>query len=71
MTAYLWKRAGRSYQDRQLFRQKILSAKKEDVANAVKELIAPSHHLTVSLLGEELFKKEQKQLKEVLEVLPI
>lgn len=71
MTAYSWKRAGRTAQDRQKFRHAVLSAHTEDVASAVKELLLPNPGLIVSFIGENLFKKEQKKLKNHLEVLPI
>jgi hypothetical protein len=63
MTAYAWRRAGRTFQERQAFRKNVLSAKKSDVADAVKELLLPQEGLIVSFLGENLFQKEQKKLK--------
>jgi Zn-dependent M16 (insulinase) family peptidase len=71
MTAYSWKRAGRTAEDRQNFRNAILSASKKDVAQAVKELLLPDSGLIVSFIGENLFKKEQKKLKSSLEVIAI
>ena len=71
MTAYSWKRAGRNYEERNHFRKKILEARREDVADAVTRLVLPKQSLLVTLLGEELYKKEEKGLKEPLAVLPI
>lgn len=71
MTAYAWRRSGRTYQERQAFRENVLSAKKEDITKAMKELILPQSSRIVSFLGEDLFKKEQKKLKESMTVLPI
>lgn len=71
MTAYSWKRAGRTAQDRQNFRKAVLSATKEDVASAVKDLLLPNEGLIVSFIGENLFKKEEKKIKLPLVVLPI
>jgi Zn-dependent M16 (insulinase) family peptidase len=71
MTAYAWKRSGRTYQERQQFRQEILKASKEDVAKAVQDLLLPNPGLIVSFLGENLFKKEEKKLKTQLLVIPV
>lgn len=70
-TAYSWLKSGRTYEQRQSFRAAVLSATKEEIAKAVKELLLPSSGLIVSFLGENLFKKEEKKLKAPLTVLPI
>ena len=62
ITAFSWKRAGRTYEDRQNFRKKILEAGRKEVADAVKQLILPKQKLLVSFLGEELYKKEKKKV---------
>lgn len=71
MTAYAWKRSGRTLQDRQSFRKKVLEAKKEEVAEAVQELLSNQPSRIVSFLGEDLYKKEFKKLKQPLLTLPI
>lgn len=71
MTAYAWKRAGRTLQDREIFRKKILDAKKKEVAKAVKEWILPHSGITVSFLGENLYKAEESKLQNPLAVLSI
>lgn len=71
MTAYAWKKSGRTFEARQHFRKAVLSAKKEDVAEAVKELLLPETGLTVSFIGETLFAKEKKKLKHPLEVMDL
>ncbi len=63
MTAFAWKKSGRTYEDRQAFRNAVISAKKEDIAKAVHDLLLPDKGLIVSFLGENLFKKEEKKLK--------
>lgn len=70
-TAYAWKRSGRTFEERQNFRTKVLQASKEDVANAVRDLLLPHSGLIVSFLGENLYKKEEKKLKNPLAVLTI
>ncbi len=69
MTAYAWKKSGRTWEQRQSFRQAVLSAKKEDVASAVKELLLPDKGCIVSFIGETLFQKEKKKLKHPLDIL--
>ncbi len=71
MTAYAWKRAGRTYQDRQLFRKQVLDATKEEIAKAVQECVASKDSVFVSFLGEDLYKKEEKKLQEPMQALPI
>ena len=71
MTAYAWKRAGRTQQMREAFRSKILTATREEVAAALGEALLPNKQVLVSLLGEALYEKEKKKLKHPLSVLPI
>ncbi len=66
IVAYSWKRSGRTIQDRQAFREKILNTTKKDVANAVKELLLEAPSTIVSFLGESLFEKENPKLKKPL-----
>jgi len=71
MTAYSWKRAGRTQEMRETFRKKILSATREEVAEAVAKRLLPKKKILVSFLGESLFEKEKKKLKQPLSVLPL
>ena len=71
MTAYSWQRAGRTQAMREAFRNKILTASREEVAQAVSEFLLPSHKVLVSFLGEALYEKEKKKLKQPLSILPI
>lgn len=71
ITAFSWKRAGRSYEQRQRFRQQILAAKKSDVTEAVQRSILERKKVLVTYLGDDLLKKEKKKLKEPLSTLPI
>ncbi|HSX14095.1 MAG TPA: insulinase family protein [Chlamydiales bacterium] len=70
-TAYAWYRSGRTLEERQKFREAVLSATKEDVANAVRELLLPSPHVIVSFLGEDLYRREEKKLHDPLDILTI
>ncbi len=63
MTAYCWKRAQRSYKDRDLFRQKILFAEKKEIQDAIEELLIPQVSSIVSFLGENLYRKEETSLQ--------
>lgn len=71
MTAYSWERAGRTQAMREAFRNKILTAKREEVAQAVSDFLLPTNKTLVSFLGEALYEKEKKKLKQPLSVLPI
>jgi presequence protease len=70
-TAFAWKKAGRTIEERQKFRETVLKATRDDVANVVRELLLRSPHLIVSFLGEDLYKKEEKKLHNPLMVLTI
>ncbi len=71
MTAYSWKRAGRTLDLREAFRKKVLSAGKQEVADAVRDCLLPHARVIVSFLGQELLNKEKKKLKIPLPIQPI
>jgi hypothetical protein len=71
MTAFAWKRSGRTKQMRDAYRKKILEATSIEVANAVRIHLLPKKKILVSFLGEALYEKEKKKLKEPLEVFPL
>ncbi len=70
-TAYAWARSGRTLEEREKFRNAVLSATKEDVAKVVREELLPSPHVIVSFLGEDLYKREEKKLHNPLDILTI
>jgi Zn-dependent M16 (insulinase) family peptidase len=63
MVAYAWKRAGRTLALREKFRNQILKATKEQVADAVKTHLIGKKGVVVSFLGANLYQKEKKNLK--------
>lgn len=67
MVAYSWMRANRTYPLREEFRQKILSATSAEVAQAVAAQLLGKQGIVVSMLGKELYQKENYPLK----VLPL
>ncbi len=71
ITAYAWKRAGRTLPLREEFRSKILSATHDEVAGALQQCILNKPRIDVSFLGQELYAKEKKKLKHPLKELPI
>lgn len=71
MTSYLWERSGRSFEKRQAFRNAILNAKPKDIEEAMQKHLLNQKGKTVSLLGEDLYKKEKPSLHEEFEILPI
>lgn len=71
MVAYSWKRAGRTYDLREEFRKKVLTATREEVAIAVNKHLLDKEGVLVSFLGKDLYDKEKKKLKTPLAVLPI
>lgn len=71
ITAYSWKRAGRTLEHRRAFRKNILKATKKEIVAAVERFLLPSRGISISFLGKELFEKEKKKLKEPLSVLPL
>jgi Zn-dependent M16 (insulinase) family peptidase len=60
--AYARKRAHRTRTDRQKLRAEILAATKKSIATAVTKHLLHAKATTVSLLGEEIWKKEQKNV---------
>lgn len=71
MAAYAWKRAGRTLALREEFRQKVLSATREEIAVAVGKCLMDKEGTLVTFLGQDLYAKEKKKLKIPLTVLPI
>jgi Zn-dependent M16 (insulinase) family peptidase len=71
MVAYAWKRAGRTLKMRQEFRDILLSATRTHVVRSLEEHLLNKPLITVSLLGQELYEKEQKKLKTPLQLLSI
>lgn len=71
ITAYSWLRSGRTTAMRQTFRDRIFSARREDVALAVQKHLLNAPQTVVSFLGEELFEKEKKKLKNPLQIFSI
>ncbi len=60
--AYIWKRENRNFQRREAFRQKVLEASKEEVADAVRSHLLARPGTLVSFLGKALFAKEKVKL---------
>lgn len=71
MAAYSWKRAGRTLESRQAFRNALLEATPSDVAKAVKTRLLPQNRTTVTFLGQDLYDKEKEKLPIDLPLLPI
>ena len=71
VTAYSWKRAGRTKAVREEFRKTLLSATRKEVAEAVQKHILPQEKILVTLLGKELYEKEVEKLPHPLPLLPI
>lgn len=71
ITAYAWKRAGRTLALREQFRKEVLTATRQDVAKAVSHHLLGQKGVLVSLLGQDLLDKEKKKLKTPLAILPI
>lgn len=71
MLAYAWKRAGRTLKLREEFRNKVLSATREEVANSVRNCLLGKESTLVSFLGQEMFNKEKKELKNPVKIYPI
>lgn len=69
MVAYAWKRAGRTLELREEFRQKVLSATRQEVADAVQQCLLDKSGILVSFLGQELYNKEKKKLKQPLPII--
>ncbi|MBS0625192.1 MAG: insulinase family protein [Verrucomicrobia bacterium] len=62
MTAYSWKRAGRTLKDRQAFREAILGATSEQVAQVVSRRLLKQPRTTISFLGQDLYDKEKDKV---------
>jgi Zn-dependent M16 (insulinase) family peptidase len=58
--AYSWLRSNRPLEDRQKLRELILNVTKEQVSGAISRRLKNCPSTTVSLLGEQLWKKEEK-----------
>ena len=71
MTAYAWKRAGRTQEMREAFRNKILSATQAEVSSRLRNTFCPKRKLLVSFLARHSMKKEKIKIKQPLTVLPI
>ncbi|HSX38287.1 MAG TPA: insulinase family protein [Chlamydiales bacterium] len=71
MTAYAWKRAGRTLDHRIAFRKSLLSATCADVAKATESFLIPTKKVFVSFLGESLYQKEKKSLIQPVQLLPL
>jgi len=71
MLAYAWKRAGRTYERRNEFRNRVLAATREEVANALSQCLLNKEGTLVTFLGQNLFDKEQKKLKTKLTLLSL
>lgn len=62
ITAYSWKRSGRTLSLRRTFRNLILQAAASDVAAAVKNRLLNQETTIISFLGQELYDKEKEKL---------
>ena len=71
MVAYAWKRAGRTLELREEYRKRVLSATRQEVADAVSQCLLDKEGILVSFLGQELLNKEKKKLKQPLTILSI
>ena len=71
IVAYSWKRAGRTLALREEFRRKLLSATREEIAQAVRSSLSFDKGILVTFLGKELLNKEKSKLKTSLPVLAI
>lgn len=71
--AYGWLRTKRTYERRDAFRRAILNVSKEEVAAAVAKHLAAQKDrgVFVSFAGEDLLKKDAKELPFPFEILPI
>lgn len=70
MVAYAWKRAGRTLELREEFRKKVLSATRQEVADAVTKCLSDKESILVSFLGQELWNKEKKKSKTLFSYSP-
>jgi Zn-dependent M16 (insulinase) family peptidase len=63
--AYSWHKTGKNFEIRQQYRERALSATKEDIIEAVKTCIVPNMQkgAKVSFAGKELLEKENEKFK--------
>lgn len=59
MVAYSWKRAGRTYALREAYRKQIITAGKQEIAQAVQRCLVHQPRTLISFLGQELYEKEK------------
>lgn len=71
MVAYAWRRAGRTLEQREAFRERLLSATRKQVTQAIEQHLLGKPTVVVSFLGKELYEKEKKKLKTPLQLLEI
>ncbi|MBM3183846.1 MAG: metalloprotease, partial [Chlamydiae bacterium] len=71
MTAYSWKRAGRTTPLREAFRKKVFTATRKEIAEAVTKHLLSQKKVLISFCSEALYEKEKKKLPFPLEILPI
>ncbi len=71
--AYVWQRENRSHAYRQAFRERVLQAKKEDVMQAVADVLLPKldSGCVVTFASEELIEKENKKMTHPLPIIPL
>ena len=72
-TAYGWKRVGKTKEMRDAFRKKVLTAKKEEIVEAVKQhlLSQKDKGIIVSFADVDFLKKENELLKKSLPILQV
>lgn len=71
LLAYSLLRQGRTLETRTEFRQKVLNATADDIAESLKKHLTGLDGTLVSFLGKELLEKEEKLLKSPLKIIPI
>ncbi|MBI5272526.1 MAG: insulinase family protein [Chlamydiia bacterium] len=71
IVAYSWQRAGRTREMRETFRNTILSARSDEVANALRAFVLPQEKILVSFLGEDLLEKEKDKIQPPLSILSL
>ena len=62
MTAYSWKRAGRTFEERKAFRNAVLHATPKELASAVQRHLLKNQRTTIVFLGQDLYDKEKGDL---------
>ncbi len=71
IVAYAWLRAGRTLEERQKLRNQILAATKQQVMDIVKKHLVNHPATIVSLLGKDLWEKEEKKLSTPLSLIKL